>query len=141
MSKIKKIDRYFYLSIKNYCISSTSDSNTSIFPIFSIKSFIFSSFLYYILVKLPFPAILPVTPTYLPAPQDSHFLISLQKRAGLPGISTKHVKSYNKTRHIAYYQGWSKQPRRRKTVRKVSIRVKDSSCSHCWESHKNTRLH
>lgn len=36
-------------------------------------------------------------------------LVSLQKRAGPTGISTKHsIKSYNKTRCNPSYQGWTK---------------------------------
>lgn len=67
---------------------------------------------------------------------------SLQKRAGLLRISTKHsIRKCNKTRHTPSYQGWIRQSSRRKRISKVSKWVRDSHCSHCYKSHKKIKLH
>ena len=68
--------------------------------------------------------------------------LSLQKRAGLPGISTEHgITGYNNTRHNPSYQVWTKQINRRKGVPRAGKRVRDSPCSHCQKSPKSTKLY
>jgi hypothetical protein len=63
----------------------------------SIFSFFFLILLPYILTSASTPSSQPLP--HLSSPQDSILLLSLQKRAGLPGISTKHgISSYSKTR-------------------------------------------
>jgi hypothetical protein len=47
------------------------------------------------------------------------FSISLKKRAGLPGISTENtITRYKQSRQKFSYQGWTRQPSRRKNVPK-----------------------
>lgn len=49
----------------------------------------------------------PLSPTTIPFP--------FRKAAGLPGISAKYYEtSYNKTSCKPSFQGWAKQPSRRK---------------------------
>jgi hypothetical protein len=52
--------------------------------------------------------------------------ISLQKRAGFPGISAKYgMKRYSKTKHKFAYQGWTRHPSRRKKGPRADERVRD----------------
>ena len=56
-----------------------------------------------------------------------HCIFSLQKKAGLPGILTKHnITRYNKTRNKLSYQSWTRQPSRKKWVPRAVKRVKDT---------------
>lgn len=56
-------------------------------------------------------------------------------------MSTKQgIWSYNQNRHSPPYQGWTKQPSRRKRISNTGIRIRDNSCYHCYESHKNSWL-
>lgn len=56
----------------------------------------------------------------LPLPTSSlsdNSSVSLQKRAGLPGMSTKHgLTEYSKTQHKHSYQDWTRLPGSRKRV-------------------------
>lgn len=66
----------------------------------------------YIPPTVSFPSIPTSAPIPLynlfPFPLDT--LLSLQKRAGFPRISTKKgIASYNKTKHKLSYQGWARQ--------------------------------
>lgn len=55
-------------------------------------------------------------------PSASH-----QKRADLPGMSTKHnTTSYNKPRLIALHQGWTKKSKRMKRVPQVGKSLRQS---------------
>lgn len=63
--------------------------------------------------------------THLPLPQIYSSSISLQeKKAGIPGISTKHgITNCNKTRHISSYQCWTRKSSRMVTkVGKKKVR-------------------
>jgi hypothetical protein len=63
-------------------------------------------------------------------PQIHSSFVSLQKEAGLLGISTKHgITNYGKPRHIPSYQGWIRQPTRRKRIPKAGKRIRDRSWS------------
>ena len=81
------------------------------------------------LPSLPFPQ---VSSLHFPFPPNSPHFASPQKRAALPGTSTKYsITSYNKTRHIFSRQSWVRQPSRRKRVPEAGKRVRDSTCSYC----------
>lgn len=68
----------------------------------------------------PLPPVIQVS-LHLPLPQIYGSSISLQEKAGLPGISNKlGITWYNKTRHKPSHQGWKRQPSRRKRVSKES---------------------
>lgn len=55
---------------------------------------------------------------HLPSPPDPVILISLQKIADLLGTSTEHgITRCNKTSHKPSYQGWTRQPSRRRVWR------------------------
>lgn len=78
-------------------------------------------------------------------PMSSHPIhstsISIQKREGLPSIATKHgITNWSKTRHLPSYLDWTRQLSMRKRVLKTGKRVRDSTYSHCQESHKKTKL-
>lgn len=47
------------------------------------------------------------------------FLISLQKRAALPGMSTKQGISSYKSKNLSSFQSWKRQPSRRKRFSKT----------------------
>lgn len=76
------------------------------------------------LLPIPFPAssvcLFPI-----------HFS-SLQKRAGLLGISTKHsISIYRKTRHLLSYYVWMKQPSRGERGLKSKQKNQSQPHSHC----------
>ena len=95
---------------------------------FCFVSLLFS-FSYVLHPYCSFPALfssqsLPHTP--LP-PQIHSSSVSLPKRAGLQGISTKHdSSSYKKIRHFSSFYSRMKQPNRRNKVPKAG---RDSPCS------------
>jgi IS5 family transposase len=68
----------------------------------------------------PLPSLLGVLLLSLSVPflpQNHSFSISLQKRAGLQGMSTKRgLTSYHQTRHKPSYQSWMRQSIRRKRI-------------------------
>jgi hypothetical protein len=65
-------------------------------------------------LQFPLPPLLPVPPSSLTCPQILSSSISLQKRAG---SSTKHgLASYSMTRHKPLFQGWKRQPSKRRRV-------------------------
>lgn len=67
-------------------------------------------------LKFSFPQLLLVPCPQLPSPLHPLPPISLQKRADIPEISTEHsIIKYNK-RHKPSYQGWKRQPSKRKMV-------------------------
>lgn len=90
-------------------------------------------FLFYLLYSsliqcIPMAAFLP---PLLPTPSTSLLsqirCPSLQKRAGFPGISTRHSKTgSNKTRHITTYQSWRKQHSRGKECQRAGKGVRDN---------------
>lgn len=62
-----------------------------------------------------------------PTPLPSLSPTFLQKIADLPVILTEYCKSNeNKTRKKSWYQGWSKQPSRRKSVLRADERVRET---------------
>ena len=67
---------------------------------------------------------LPCPLSISPLPQI-HSSVSLQKRAGLPRISTGLGTTRNKARHKPSYQDWMRQPSRKKCVPKSGQRVRD----------------
>ena len=94
----------------------------SLLPSFFLLSFlifkIFILIIYYILVAVSPPSSPPSPSLLLTQIHSSSFF--LLRRAGLPGISTKHCRaSYNKTGHLPSYQGWMRQPSRRKRIPKA----------------------
>ena len=97
------------------------DHKTFQFLIFRVFIVFLSPLMYYILTTASpssSPLGLPHSKTLL--------LLSLQKRAGLPGISTKHgIPSYNKIRHFPSYWAWTRQPRMRNRSQSRQ-RVRDS---------------
>jgi hypothetical protein len=61
-------------------------------------------------------------------PQIHSSSVSLQKRAGLSRLSTKHgIKSDNMTRYISSYQSWIGYSIRRKDIPKAGKRVRDNT--------------
>ena len=85
---------------------------------------------------------------YLPSVPEQFFQFFFffkkekKKRVHHPGISTEHgLTIYNKTGHKPSYQGWIRQPSRRKRALSTGKRVRDTLHSHCWESYKYTKLH
>lgn len=77
--------------------------------------------MYSLICSLPASFYLLLLKSFLPLSpltQNQHSSISLQKSEGFPGIATDHhIASYSKTRHIPpLYQGWMKQPSRKKRV-------------------------
>lgn len=92
--------------------------------------FPYSSLIYFIHCSSFFSLPSPSPPTSLP-PLEASPSPPPQKRAGLPGTSTKYgITSYSKTRHTFSHQGWTRPPSRRNRVPKAG-RVKDSPCSYC----------
>lgn len=83
----------------------------------------------YCILTMVFP--LSTTPnaihTTCPLPKIHSSSVLPQKRAGLPGISTKHdITSYKKNTQEPSYQAWAKQPSRTKMVLRVDKRVRDA---------------
>lgn len=78
--------------------------------------------------QFPLPSFpLPPLPSPLSHPSPPN---TCQKKAGLPGMSTRHgLTSYSKIRHIAPHQGWTRQSSRRKRVLHAGKRVRNSPCS------------
>lgn len=75
----------------------------------------------------------PPSPPHLPSPPGPFPfpIVSLQKRAGIPGISIKHgITILNKSRHKPSFQGLMKQPSRRKGVTRAGKRVSDNPHFH-----------
>jgi hypothetical protein len=89
--------------------------------------FIYFSLIQYILITVSPPSNLPSPPTSTSLLPHIHCSsVSLQKRAGLPGISTEHgIPRCNKTRHKLSHEGW-RQPCRRKRVPGAGTRVRDT---------------
>lgn len=86
------------------------------FPLFLSPSF---SFLSYITSRSQFPLHPLPHPLLFLATLSTRFTHSVfpQRRAGLPGTSTKHgVTSYNMTKHILWHQGWTRQPSRKRSA-------------------------
>lgn len=66
----------------------------------------------------------PPSPPPSAFPQFHSSSISIQKRAGLPGIETEHsITRYSKARHKPSHQGWTRQPSRRKRSQKQVLRA------------------
>lgn len=88
----------------------------------------------------PFPP--PPNPPVSPLPEIHCSFMSLQKRAGLPVISTElGITRCNKARNIPLYQGCTRKPSRRKWVPQAGKRIRDTpSNSHCSKSNKNPKL-
>lgn len=92
--------------------------------LFKNKKDFCSSFIYYILTIVS----LPSTPSLHPLSLRSTFPFLLKKKTCLPGLSTEHgLTSYGKTEPKPSYQGWTKQPSRRKRVLSAGKRVRDTS--------------
>lgn len=100
----------------------------------------------FFLFSLPTTSLSPVPP-YPPSSTSS------QKRAGLPGTSTKfsrgtklklHKQQQRKNRHIPSpdisRQGWTWQHGRNKRCSEAVKRVRGCLWSHCLESYQNTKL-
>lgn len=63
-------------------------------------SFCYFYLIYYFLTKVSPPSTSPVSPHHFPSPPDPLPFLSLQRRPGIPGISTEQaITSSNKTRH------------------------------------------
>lgn len=108
-------------------------SPTQLFPLL----FIYLFFIQYILIIVSTPSTLPSTSfPYLSSPLQNHSSsISLQKRASIPGILTKHtIKRYNKTRHKPLYQSWMRQHSRKKRDSRAGQRVRDTPTFTLWSS-------
>lgn len=94
-------------------------------------------FIQYILIIVSTPSTLPSTSfPYLSSPLQNHSSsISLQKRASIPGILTKHtIKRYNTTRHKPLYQSWMRQHSRKKRDSRAGQRVRDTPTFTLWSS-------
>lgn len=96
----------------------------------------------YSLICYILTAVSPSLPVPFLTPNPSPLLlISLQKRASPPGISTKHgILCWKKTRHLPSYWRLAETTRRR-VVPKAGRRFRNITCSYCPESHKNTQLY
>lgn len=103
---------------------------------------IISSFIRCILIaSSPSPHFSQTFPSTSPLPEIHSSSVTLQKRTGFPGISTKHdITSYNKTGHKFSYQNWMRQPCRRKSISRAGERGGDNFPSHCESCHKKTQI-
>lgn len=62
-----------------------------------------------------------------PSPLPEIYPLCSQKRAGLPGTSTKHdIICYNNTRHKPLHEDWTRWPSRKKRIPQVDKRVRDT---------------
>ena len=77
----------------------------------------------------------------LPSIADALFCFSSEKKANFPVMSTGHsVTRCNKTRHKPSYQGWTRQPSRRKRVPRVGKKVRDTCTPTVRSTKKNPKL-
>lgn len=74
-----------------------------------------------------------------PLSQIYYSSLSIQKRTGFLGISTKHCITYNKTRHLPSYQGQMRQPSRRKNP-KSGQKSQRKPFSHTYKCHKHPKF-
>jgi hypothetical protein len=80
---------------------------------FLLGAFFFSFLLTYSIQTAASSSSIPLSPT----PPDPFLLLSIHQRAHLPGIATERgLTTYSKIRHKPSYQGWMRQPSRKKSV-------------------------
>lgn len=93
-------------------------------------------------LKFNLPLLLPGFPLPPFSTSSNPPPFPFRERTGLPEISTKYgLTSYNKPKHILSYQDWTRQTSRRGKVPSAGKRVRNTRHSHCYKSHKNTKLH
>jgi hypothetical protein len=112
---------------------------------FQTLCFVFSVFWLQLLLPPPpspiqpnLPPTPPPPPPFPAAPPPIYSSVSPQRRAGLLEISAEQ----SDTRHRASYQGWMRQPSRRKGVPRSSKRVRDTPLplSRVPQKHQATQL-
>lgn len=89
-------------------------------------------FLNFLIQYIPSEVSPPFSPHTAPPnfsfPPSTPFSVSLQKREGLPGISTKcAITRDSKTRHKSSYQDLARQPNRRQSAPRVSKRIRHTT--------------